>query len=93
MGAASIAGTASVGAASAWPFPSVAWPLICGMAVDLWHDQVFAAWKRRQSASDCECLVAFFGRIDFEFEFFFSDQIVGDGGIVDDQAIRKIQVY
>src|SRR5262249_8255896 len=33
LGAASIAGTASVGAARAWPFPLVAWPSSIGMVM------------------------------------------------------------
>jgi hypothetical protein len=66
---------------------------IRGMAVDLRHDQVFAAWELREATLDADGLVALFGWIEFEFEFVVGNQIVGDGRIVSDQAIRKVQVY
>ena len=61
--------------------------------VELRHDHAFKSRHDWQAAFDANNGVAFLGWIEFEFELVLCDQIIGDGRIVSNQAIREIQVY
>jgi|SRR6516164_8575608 len=63
------------------------------VAVELGHHHALEPWHHWQPTLNYDPLVLLFWRIEFEFEFFPCDQIIGDGCIVSNQAICKIQVY